>query len=51
VDLTENHKDEKPYSISGTAIRELLVKGEVPPEKIMRKETAVILSECYRRTG
>jgi sulfate adenylyltransferase len=49
VDLTENHRDEKPFSISGTAIRELLVAGEVPPEKIMRKETALILSECYRR--
>jgi sulfate adenylyltransferase len=51
VDLTENHPDEKPFSISGTAIREHLVKGEVPSEKIMRKETAAILSEAYRKQG
>jgi sulfate adenylyltransferase len=49
VDLTENHPGEQPYSISGTKIREMLVGGEVPPEKIMRKETAAILIECYRK--
>ena len=49
VDLTEKHKGEEPFSISGTKIRELLVAGEVPPEKIMRKETAKILSEAYRK--
>lgn len=50
VDLTENHPGEQPYSISGTKIREMLVGGEVPPEKIMRKETAAILIECYRKS-
>jgi sulfate adenylyltransferase len=49
VDLTENHKDEQPYSISGTKIREMLLAGETPPEKIMRKETAQILIEAYRK--
>lgn len=48
VDLTELHKDEKPFSISGTAIREMLVGGETPPEKIMRKETAQILIQAYK---
>lgn len=48
VDLTENHKDEQPYSISGTKIREMLLAGEVPPEKIMRKETAQILIAAYK---
>jgi len=48
VDLTENHPDEKPFSISGTKIRELLVAGETPPETIMRKETAAILIQAYR---
>ncbi len=51
VDLTENHPNEKPVSISGTNIREMLLRGEVPPEKVMRKETALILAECYRRTA
>ena len=48
VDLTENHKGEQPFAISGTRIREMLVAGEVPPEKIMRKETAQVLIEAYR---
>ncbi len=49
VDLTENHKDEAPFNISGTKIREMLVAGETPPEKIMRKETAAVLIEAYRK--
>ncbi|MEQ1504591.1 MAG: sulfate adenylyltransferase [Myxococcota bacterium] len=51
VDLMENHKGEQPYSISGTKIREMLVGGEVPPEKIMRKETAAILIEAYKKSS
>jgi sulfate adenylyltransferase len=49
VDLTENHPDEKPYAISGTKVREMLVAGERPPEKIMRGGTADVLIEAYKR--
>ncbi len=48
VDLTERHPDEKPFSISGTKIRELLLAGERPDARIMRPETADILSAAYR---
>ena len=48
VDLTENHADEKPYSISGTKVREQLRGGERPDPRIMRPEIADILIEAYR---
>jgi len=48
VDLTENHPDEKPYSISGTKVREQLKSGERPDPRIMRPEIADILIEAYR---
>ncbi|MGI9592731.1 MAG: sulfate adenylyltransferase [Myxococcota bacterium] len=48
VDLTENHPDEKPYSISGTKVREQLRAGDRPDPRIMRPETADILIEAYR---
>ena len=48
VDLTENHKGEEPYSISGTKVREQLVAGERPDTRIMRPEVADILIEAYR---
>ena len=48
VDLTENHPGEKPYGISGTKVRELLVAGEFPPDQIMRPATAQVLMEAYR---
>jgi sulfate adenylyltransferase len=48
VDLTENHPDEKPYSISGTKVREQLKSGEHPDVRIMRPEIADILIEAYR---
>jgi sulfate adenylyltransferase len=47
VDLTERHPDEKPFSISGTKVREQLQNGETPDIRIMRKETAEILIEAY----
>ena len=47
VDLTERHPDEKPFSISGTKVREQLKGGERPDERIMRPETADILIEAY----
>ncbi|MGH0032111.1 MAG: sulfate adenylyltransferase [Myxococcota bacterium] len=48
VDLTENHPDEKPVSVSGTKVREQLKGGEKPDPRIMRPETAEILIEAYR---
>jgi sulfate adenylyltransferase len=48
VDLTDRHPDEKPFSISGTKVREQLKSGERPDERIMRPETADILIEAYR---
>ena len=48
VDLTERHSDEKPFSISGTKVREQLKAGERPDVRIMRPETADILIEAYR---
>jgi len=48
VDLMERHPDEKPFSISGTKVREQLKSGEHPDERIMRPEIADILIEAYR---
>jgi sulfate adenylyltransferase len=48
VDLTERHSDEKPFSISGTKVREQLKAGERPDIRIMRKETADILIDAYK---
>lgn len=48
VDLTENHKDEKPISISGKQVRETLMKGEEVDPRIMRPSTSRILSEAMR---
>ena len=48
VDLTDDHPDEKPVSVSGTKVREQLKAGEHPDPRIMRPETAEILIEAYR---
>jgi sulfate adenylyltransferase len=48
VDLMENHKDEKPFFISGTKVRDILVSGQRPDERIVRGEIADILIEAYR---
>jgi sulfate adenylyltransferase len=48
VDLEERHPNEKPYSISGTKVREQLRGGERPDPRIMRPEIADILIEAYR---
>jgi sulfate adenylyltransferase len=50
VDLTERHKDEKPFSISGTKIREMLQSGERPDPRIMRPDTSDILIEAYKQS-
>ena len=49
VDLEERHPNEKPYSISGTKVREQLRAGERPDPRIMRPEIADILIEAYRQ--
>jgi len=49
VDLTDRHPDEKPFSISGTKVREQLQSGERPDPRIMRPETSDILIEAYKR--
>lgn len=48
VDLMENHRDVKPFFISGTKVREILVSGERPDPRILRPEVADILIEAYR---
>lgn len=48
VDLMEKHPDEKPVSISGSKIRELLGSGEHPDARILRPEIADILIQHYR---
>jgi sulfate adenylyltransferase len=48
VDLTENHKDEKPISISGKQVRETLLKGEQVDPRIMRPSTSRILGEAMK---
>jgi sulfate adenylyltransferase len=51
VDLTERHKDEKPFAISGTKVREMLQSGRRPDPRIMRPETSDILIDAYRDTN
>jgi sulfate adenylyltransferase len=49
VDLTENHPNEKPYSISGTKLREQLKAGEHPDARIIRPEISEILISAYKQ--
>jgi sulfate adenylyltransferase len=49
VDLTENHPNEKPYSISGTKLREQLKAGEHPDARIIRPEISEILITAYKQ--
>lgn len=49
VDLTENHKDEKPWSISGKDIRNTLQKGEMVDPRIMRPSTSKILAAAMKK--
>ena len=48
VDLTDRHPDEKPVTVSGTAVREQLKAGQRPDPRIMRPEIADILIDAYR---
>jgi sulfate adenylyltransferase len=51
VDLTENHKDEKPVSISGKDVRAALSEGRPVDPRIMRESTARILGEAMAARG
>jgi len=48
VDLMDNHPDEKPVVISGSAVREALTGGQRPDPRILRPEIADILIDYYR---
>lgn len=49
VDLTENHKDEKPVSISGKDVRAALREGRPVDPRIMRESTSKILGEAMSK--
>ncbi len=51
VDLMENHKDHKPFFISGTKVRDILLTGERPDPRILRPEVADILIEAYKTSA
>lgn len=44
VDLTQNHPDEKPVSISGKEVRKTLLEGKEVDPRIMRPSTSRILA-------
>jgi sulfate adenylyltransferase len=48
VDLMDDHPGVKPFFISGTKVREILLSGERPDPRILRPEVADILIEAYR---
>lgn len=49
VGLVEENQGKTQVSISGTKIREILGKGELPDERVMRPSTAKVLGEYYRK--
>jgi sulfate adenylyltransferase len=51
VDLMENHQGVKPFFISGTKVREILLTGERPDPRILRPEVADILIEAYKASA
>lgn len=51
VDLMDNHPDDKPFFISGTKVREILLSGSRPDPRITRPETADVLIEVYREAA
>jgi sulfate adenylyltransferase len=46
VDLTQNHPDEKPVSISGKEVRKTLMEGREVDPRIMRPTTSRILARA-----
>jgi sulfate adenylyltransferase len=51
VDLTENHPDEKPVSISGKDVRKSLLEGKQVDPRIMRDSTSRILAEAMKQSA
>jgi sulfate adenylyltransferase len=51
VDLTDNHKDEKPVSISGKDVRKALLEGQQVDPRIMRESTSRILAEAMKQSA
>jgi sulfate adenylyltransferase len=51
VGLVEDNAGKTQVTISGTKMRELLDKGEMPDERVMRPSTARVLAEYYRSQG
>ncbi len=49
VDLTENHPDEKPVSISGKDVRRALQEGREVDPRIMRPSTSRILAAAMKQ--
>jgi len=49
VDLTENHPEEKPVSISGKDVRKSLLEGKQVDPRIMRESTSRILAEAMKQ--
>ena len=49
VDLTENHTDEKPVSISGKDVRKALQEGREVDPRIMRPSTSRILAAAMKQ--
>jgi sulfate adenylyltransferase len=50
VGLTEDNPGKTVVSISGTKMREILGKGEMPDERVMRPSTAKVLADYYQRS-
>lgn len=49
VGLVEENKGKTLVSISGTKVREILGKGEMPDSRIMRPSTAEVLIDYYKK--
>jgi sulfate adenylyltransferase len=49
VDLMENHSEEKPVFISGKAVRQTLLQGEMVDPRVMRPSTSKILAEAMKQ--
>ena len=48
VGLVEDNKGKTQVTISGTKMREILGKGEMPDERVMRPSTAKVLAAYYQ---
>lgn len=51
VALSEDHPGKRVVNISGTEMRAILGRGELPDERVMRSSTARVLGEYYRRNA